>query len=173
MVISETHTPDIQSQADWLSVRKLIASSLFQVWDPEIPGISIADLGMVIDIRENEGQWYVHLAPTYSGCPAIDVIPFLAKAKLDEDGLHGIKVDMIISPPWSTDWISEIGHQKLLDYGIAPPNRRSALMEGSPKHCPQCQSENTVVISPYSSTPCKAAYKCLDCLEPFEYFKCY
>ena len=173
MVITGTYTPGIQSQADWLSARKRIASALYEVWDPEIPGISIVDLGMVIDIRESEGQWHVDLAPTYSGCPAIDVIPFLVKAKLDEDGLHGIRVDMILSPPWSTDWISMAGHQKLLAYGIAPPNRKAALMEGSPKQCPQCHSENTVVISQYSSTPCKAAYRCLDCLEPFEYFKCY
>ncbi len=158
---------------DWLSIRRRIASALYEVSDPEIPGISIVDLGMVIDIRENEGQWQVDLAPTYSGCPAIDVIPFMVKAKFDEAGLPGIGVDMVISPPWATEWISPIGHQKLLGYGIAPPNRHGSLMEGSPKQCPQCQSENTVIISPYSSTPCKAAYRCLDCLEPFEYFKCY
>ncbi|MDQ3017038.1 MAG: phenylacetate-CoA oxygenase subunit PaaJ [Bacteroidota bacterium] len=162
-----------QLQHEILSRRKEIAAALHDVSDPEIPGISIVDLGMVIDIREESGTWQVDLAPTYSGCPAIDVIPFLVKAKLDEVRLPGVGVSMIISPPWSTDWISETGRTKLHDYGIAPPNRKGNDMEGAPKQCPQCQSTHLMLISPYSSTPCKAAYRCLDCLEPFEYFKCY
>lgn len=153
--------------------RKHIASMLHEVSDPEIPGISIVDLGMVIDIREDGGRWIIDLAPTYSGCPAIDVIPFLVKTHL-LNKVERVDVQMILTPAWSTDWISEEGKQKLHDYGIAPPHRVSDPESfGAPKACPQCGSTHTQLISPFGSTPCKAAYRCLDCMEPFDYFKCY
>ncbi len=155
--------------------RHQIAELLHEVSDPEIPGISIVDLGMVLDIIPENGHWRIALATTYSGCPAIDVIPFIVRAKLEENGFKDANVRMEISPPWSTDWISEEGKTKLLDYGIAPPNGKSSLHadEGRPKKCPQCGSTHVTMISHYGSTPCKAAYKCDNCLEPFEYFKCF
>lgn len=156
-------------------IRKRIAGLLHDVSDPEIPGISIVDLGMVIAIRPENGHWQIDLAPTYSGCPAIDVIPFLVKSILNEAGFKDAHIEMEISPPWSTDWISDEGNQKLLDYGIAPPNGKASDQEyeGKPRNCPQCGSIDTALISNYGATPCKASYKCLVCLEPFEYFKCF
>ena len=155
--------------------RKEIARVLHDVADPEIPGISIVDLGMVLDIKDEGEFWKIILAPTYSGCPAIDVIPMIVQNRLAESGYENIKVAMEISPPWSTDWISAEGKEKLSLLGYAPPNGRAGLESdpGKPKQCPQCGSENTDLISRFSSTPCKAAYRCLNCQEPFEYFKCY
>jgi len=155
--------------------RKEIASLLHEVADPEIPIVSIVDLGMIVDIHYEHDQWHIELAPTYSGCPAIDVIPILVKIRLEKAGYHNINVNMQITPPWSTEWISEEGKQKLFQYGIAPPNPKERLNEdeGRPRQCPQCGSEETVLISRFSSTPCKAAYRCASCNEPFEYFKCY
>lgn len=157
------------------TIRKAIASCLQEVADPEIPVVSIVDLGMVIDIRPEDHHWHVDLAPTYSGCPATDVIPFLVRAALEASGFQDIRVRMEVSPPWSTDWISEEGKARLFAYGIAPPNGTTAMheYEGTPRNCPQCGSTHTQLISRYGATPCKASYKCLDCLEPFEYFKCF
>jgi len=141
--------------------RSEIAGMLYEVSDPELPGISIVDLGMVVDILSENDHWLIHLATTYSGCPAIDVIPGLVKEKLDANGIYNTKIVMGISPPWS--------------YGIAPPNGSASLQlhEGKPKKCPQCGSTYTTLISQYGSTPCKAAYRCDTCKEPFEYFKCF
>jgi len=155
--------------------RRQIADCLHDVADPEIPIVSIVDLGMVLDIRPENSHWRVDLAPTYSGCPAIDVIPFLVKAKLEDSGYQNIHIEMEVSPPWSTDWISEEGKEKLNAYGIAPPNGKASEQqyEGKPRNCPQCGSIETELISRFGATPCKASYKCLTCLEPFEYFKCF
>src|SRR5688572_23826922 len=155
--------------------RKKIAALLSEVPDPEIPGVSIVDLGMVMNIVLENECWLIDLAPTYSGCPAIDVIPIMVETRLKEGGYTNFKVRMVISPPWSTEWISSHGHQKLFDLGISPPNRADVkhIEEGKPKKCPQCGSPETELISRFSSTPCKAAYRCITCLEPFEYFKCY
>ncbi len=156
-------------------VRKEIARLLDEVHDPEIPGLSIIDLGMVMDIRPENHHWHIDLALTYSGCPAIDVIPFLVRARLSEGGFPEVDIAMTIDPPWSTDWISETGKQKLLEYGIAPPHGQAshAHYEGKPRACPQCNSTDTMLISRYGSTPCKAVYRCNTCLETFDYFKCY
>ncbi len=155
--------------------RRQIAELLGEISDPEIPGISIVDLGMVLSITLHGNHWNIDLAPTYSGCPAIDVIPMLVQSRLEEAGYADARINMEISPPWSTDWISEAGKEKLFNLGIAPPNGRTRenADEGKPKRCPQCGSEETVIISRYSSTPCKAAYRCTVCQEPFEYFKCF
>lgn len=155
-------------------IRKQIAAILEKVHDPEIPGVSIVDLGMVLDIRPENSHWHIDLAVTYSGCPAIDVIPILAKAILAQDGFADAVVEMQIAPPWSTEWISERGNDKLLAWGIAPPNKKSAHHDfGTPKQCPQCGSTDTSLISAYGSTPCKAMYRCDVCHETFDYFKCY
>jgi len=154
--------------------RRQIADILSEVSDPEIPGISIVDLGMVVDIFPDDEHWHVLLATTYSGCPAIDVIPTIVRTKFEDEGIENVVVSMGISPPWSTDWISVEGKEKLLAYGIAPPNGSPSLNdEGKPKQCPQCGSVHTSLVSLYGSTPCKAAYRCETCLEPFEYFKCF
>ena len=156
-------------------IRRQIADCLHDVADPEIPIVSIVDLGMVLDIRPENSHWRVDLAPTYSGCPAIDVIPFLVKARLEDAGYQHIQIEMEVSPPWSTDWISEEGKEKLNAYGIAPPNGKASEQqyEGKPRSCPQCGSTETEMLSRFGATPCKASYKCLSCLEPFEYFKCF
>jgi ring-1,2-phenylacetyl-CoA epoxidase subunit PaaD len=162
-------------QVDDYIKRRSIAAALQEVADPEIPVVSIVDLGMVIDIQPENSHWCIELAPTYSGCPATDVIPFLVRAHLEEVGFSDIEVRMQIAPPWSTDFISEEGKNKLFEYGIAPPNGSASThaYEGVPRQCPQCGSTHTELISRYGATPCKASYKCLDCLEPFEYFKCF
>lgn len=165
----------IQSEMPVHEKRKFIAQLLHDVADPEIPIVSIVDLGMVLDIYQEGDVWKIDLAPTYSGCPAIDVIPMMVTSRLEEEDLGNVIVKMNISPPWSTDWISEVGKDKLAAYGIAPPegNADRAVGDDKPKQCPQCGSGQTTMISRYSSTPCKAAYKCDVCQEPFEYFKCY
>jgi ring-1,2-phenylacetyl-CoA epoxidase subunit PaaD len=156
-----------------VSSRKKITALLSEVPDPEIPGVSIVDLGMVVNISCESEVWLIELAPTYSGCPAIDVIPIMVENKIREAGYSNFIVRMQISPPWSTDWISEEGKEKLNVYGIAPPNGKASEQpyEGKPKSCPQCGSIEIELISRYGATPCKASYKCLSCLEPFEYFK--
>jgi ring-1,2-phenylacetyl-CoA epoxidase subunit PaaD len=148
---------------------------LHEVHDPEIPGVSIIDLGMVIDIDNTGEQWRIVLAPTYTGCPAIDVIPLLAKSHLRVMGYEDVTVVMEISPPWSTDWISEEGRQKLHEYGIAPPEGQTSRIResGKPKTCPQCGSDSHELISNYGATACKAIYRCNTCGETFDYFKCY
>ncbi|MCC6818758.1 MAG: phenylacetate-CoA oxygenase subunit PaaJ [Bacteroidia bacterium] len=150
---------------------------LEQVSDPEIPVLSIIDLGVVRDVREINGQIEVDITPTYSGCPAMNMIETEIKATLDQ---HGIKaqVKLVLSPAWTTDWMSESGKNKLREYGIAPPQDEPITVNtlfGKPEHieCPRCKSKNTELISQFGSTACKALYKCLDCLEPFDYFKCH
>lgn len=139
---------------------------LATVPDPEIPVLTIMDLGIVRDVDCSDGVT-VSLTPTYSGCPATEAIEKSVAAALEEKGVPDVRIRRVLAPPWTTDWISEEGRRKLRVYGIAPPQPRA-------KHiiCPRCASENTEVVSQFGSTACKASYKCLDCLEPFEYFKC-
>ncbi len=146
--------------------REQILDWLSEVADPEIPVLTIMDLGIVRDVDCSEGVT-VSLAPTYSGCPATEAIERSVVAALEERGVCNVRIKRVLSPPWTTDWISEEGRRKLRAYGIAPPERRDR-----PIACPRCESENTQVVSEFGSTACKASYKCLDCLEPFEYFKC-
>lgn len=148
--------------------------------DPEIPVISIAELGILRDAEYNESEEKVtvYITPTYNGCPAMDMISVNIKTALKEAGFINIKVVSLIEPAWSTDWITPEGRQKLLDFGIAPPAEKttdaSFLTGKSPiVACPICGSEHTEMISRFGSTPCKSLYKCLDCLEPFDYFKCH
>lgn len=155
--------------------REAVLAWLADVPDPEIPVLSIMDLGIVRDVECDAGV-VISLAPTYSGCPATEAIEASVIAALEDRGIADVRIKRVLSPPWTTDWITEAGRQKLRDYGIAPPEQGASkrqFMQG--KHlvpCPQCDSQNTELVSEFGSTACKAAYRCADCLEPFEYFKC-
>ena len=149
---------------------------LAELPDPEVPVVSVVDLGMIRDVEISDGAVRVSVAPTYSGCPATDVIEQNIVSCLRDKGIADVTIRRVLSPPWTTDWISEAGREKLRAYGIAPPigpaGKRS-LLGALPKiACPRCASSNTEQVSEFGSTACKASYKCRDCLEPFEYFKC-
>lgn len=148
---------------------------LAEVPDPEIPVVSVVDLGMVRGITIDGDVVEVRVAPTYSGCPATEVIEDSIAGKLRDEGVAGVRVRRVLAPPWTTDWISESGREKLKAYGIAPPvgtADRRELLGKLPIHCPRCGTAGTTLVSEFGSTACKASYKCDDCLEPFEYFKC-
>ena len=155
--------------------REQILAWLGEVADPEIPVLSITDLGIVRDVTVNDNIT-VALAPTYSGCPATEVIEQSVLDALHEHGLDDVAIERVLSPPWTTDWISDAGREKLRAYGIAPPERGASkreLLRGDQRiACPRCSSQQTELVSEFGSTACKASYKCSDCLEPFEYFKC-
>ena len=154
--------------------REQIMSWLSEVADPEIPVLSITDLGIVRDVDCSDGVT-VAVAPTYSGCPATEVIEDSIVRSLTDRGIEGVAVRRVLSPPWTTDWISDAGREKLRAYGIAPPEKTSdkrALLGKGPVECPRCRSSSTTLVSEFGSTACKSAWKCDDCLEPFEYFKC-
>ena len=153
-----------------------IITALESVPDPEIPVISVLDLGVVRSVTVKDKEVYVELTPTYTGCPAMDMMATDIKIAIDALG-YKTTVSLILSPAWSTDWISEEGREKMKDYGIAPPLTESkdkgALLHGERiVKCTNCQSTNTKMISQFGSTACKALFKCEDCLEPFDYFKC-
>lgn len=143
-----------------------IRTWLADVPDPEIPVISLVELGVIRDVRQVDAQWEVDVSPTYSGCPATSVIAQTIREALAEHGVS-VTVNQTLSPPWTTDWISQSGREKLEAYGIAPP--RAA---GGPERCPRCHSADLERLSQFGSTPCKAQWRCRTCLEPFEYFKC-
>lgn len=146
--------------------REQILKWLSEVPDPEIPVLTITDLGIVRDVECGEGV-VVSLTPTYSGCPATEAIEASVAAALEDHGVADVRIKRVLSPPWTTDWITEDGREKLRIYGIAPPERRER-----PVACPRCDSDQTERVSEFGSTACKAAYRCRECLEPFEYFKC-
>lgn len=144
--------------------------------DPEIPVLSILDLGVVRAVQDVGDRVEITITPTYSGCPAMDVISDDIKAAFNKKNI-AVSVNLVLAPAWSTEWISEKGKEKMEAYGIAAPldpiSDKQALLGASKKvTCPQCKSKNTQVISPFGSTACKALFKCNDCLEPFDYFKC-
>ena len=155
--------------------RDQIFDWLTEVPDPEIPVLSITDLGIVRKIEVGD-EVSVSLSPTYSGCPATEVIEKSVVSALRSRGLDNIRIKRSLSPPWTTDWISDAGREKLREYGIAPPEAgggKRALIDGTRLiACPRCESRASELISEFGSTPCKASYRCTDCLEPFEYFKC-
>ena len=149
---------------------------LEQVSDPEIPVLTVLDLGVIREAIEVDRVIKVKLTPTYSGCPAMDVIGDDLKKAFEPLG-KTVEVALVLSPAWSTDWISEAGLLKMEAYGIARPLSETADKEvllGNAKKviCPQCKSTNTHLVSQFGSTACKALFKCDDCLEPFDYFKC-
>ena len=160
---------------------------LHQVPDPEIPVISVIDLGIVREVRWQETsapdapECVVTITPTYSGCPAMEVIATGIREVLLAKGISQVRLETRLSPAWSTDWMSETGKQKLQGYGIAPPVQQVIDLSGIRRHavnapvvpCPQCGSEETRLVSQFGSTACKALYTCKKCLEPFDYFKCH
>ena len=153
--------------------KQKIWSILQEVCDPEVPVLSITDLGIVRDVKINDNEIEVIITPTYTGCPAMDMIAMNIRLALIENGYHNIKITSVLSPAWTTDWMTEAGKQKLKAYGIAPPITRSDGTSDLVIECPQCHSTNTKLISQFGSTACKALYQCNDCKEPFDYFKCH
>jgi ring-1,2-phenylacetyl-CoA epoxidase subunit PaaD len=146
------------------------------VYDPEIPVLSVIDLGIVRDINVYKEEIEIIITPTYSGCPAMDVIAMNIRMALVKEGFTSIKISHQLSPAWTTDWMTEAGKQKLKSYGIAPPSAKTFdknYLENLVVECPLCRSKNTKLISQFGSTACKALYQCLDCQEPFDYFKCH
>lgn len=153
-----------------------IWSFLTEVSDPEIPVLTVVDLGVIRTVSYKNDLCTIVITPTYSGCPAMKVIEEDIIEKLNEKGIKNVKVELTLSPAWSTDWITENGRNKLLEYGIAPPENevdKSVLFaEPTVVPCPKCRSKNTRMISLFGSTACKAHYQCNDCYEPYDYFKC-
>jgi ring-1,2-phenylacetyl-CoA epoxidase subunit PaaD len=150
---------------------------LEEVPDPEVPVLSVIDLGIVRGVKViSDKEVEITITPTYSGCPAMNYIEKNIREILTEKGIGTIHIQTVLSPAWTTDWMSEAGKEKLLAYGIAPPVNevdKLVLFGASPiVKCPQCHSENTKMLSQFGSTACKALYQCNDCLEPFDYFKC-
>ncbi|MFZ4427337.1 MAG: 1,2-phenylacetyl-CoA epoxidase subunit PaaD [Saprospiraceae bacterium] len=151
---------------------------LEDVCDPEIPVLSVLDLGIVRGVNVDEGEVEVLITPTYSGCPAMNTIGVNIKAVLQEKGVARVKVSLVLSPAWTTDWIGEAGRKKLLQYGIAPPQSetvdKNALFQTIRNvPCPLCGSKDTEMISQFGSTACKSLFRCRECREPFDYFKCH
>ena len=165
-----THEPAARVAAAW--------RLLGDVEDPEIPALSIVDLGLVRFIKPSpDGDLEVGLSPTYVGCPATEVIRRSVQDALRQGDVGNFKVTSVLSPAWSSDWITADGRRKLLEYGIVPPdqsvsNMRDVLRGTRPLACPRCRSLDTEMVSEFGSTPCKALHRCRACLEPFEYFKC-
>jgi ring-1,2-phenylacetyl-CoA epoxidase subunit PaaD len=153
-------------------------STLASVEDPEIPTLSIVDLGLIRSVKpQPDGRLEVGLSPTYVGCPATEVIRRSVEHALRDAEIGEFVVTSVLSPPWSSDWITAEGRRKLAVYGIAPPEQsassmRDILRGNRPVGCPRCYSTDTECLSEFGSTPCKALHRCRACLEPFEYFKC-
>ncbi|RDV09484.1 phenylacetate-CoA oxygenase subunit PaaJ [Arthrobacter sp. RT-1] len=147
------------------------------VCDPEIPVLTIADLGILRDVQVTEDDVRITITPTYSGCPAMDAIRDDLKAAFNKEGYSNVHVDLVLAPAWTTDWMTDEGKAKLREYGIAPPSGKAGLGHNGPVRlslavkCPQCQSLNTRELTRFGSTSCKALYVCQDCKEPFDYFK--
>ena len=156
-----------------------IWAALAVVPDPEIPVISLVELGIIRDVAWRGEQLVVTLTPTYSGCPATEVIAADVAAALADAGIVGARIETRLSPPWTTDWIAPAAKVRLAEYGIAPPRARAVvqaidiggLRRREPVPCPRCGSTRTRELSRFGSTPCKAQHRCEDCLEPFDYFK--
>lgn len=151
-----------------------IRNLLSEIPDPEIPVISIIDLGILRDVRKDKEGFTIVITPTYSGCPAMDMITLSIRMKMKEAGIHHFRIETQLSPAWTTEWISEEGKRKLKEFGIAPPQGGTSedLATAHPP-CPQCGSRHTELVSSFGSTACKALFRCLDCKEPFDYFKCH
>lgn len=159
-----------------------IWAALAAIPDPEIPVISLVELGVVRDVCWRDGDLVVTLTPTYSGCPATEVIAADVASALADAGIAGARIETRLSPAWTTDWIAPAAKRRLAEYGIAPPGVRAAVqpiniggltrrVPASPVPCPRCGSIRTRELSRFGSTPCKAQHRCEDCLEPFDYFK--
>ncbi|MBT9385399.1 phenylacetate-CoA oxygenase subunit PaaJ [Pseudooceanicola sp. CBS1P-1] len=167
--------PDLTQIRAWLD----------EVPDPEIPVVSVTELGIIRDLRYEGRTLVVAVTPTYSGCPATAVIDLMIEEKLRDKGVQDLRLERRLSPPWTTDWVTPDAREKLRAFGIAPPidgtapdgrlAGRASRMAGASNlsvACPRCGSTHTEQQSRSGSTPCKAAWRCRDCLEPFDYFKC-
>lgn len=166
-MVTTNHSPDL---------RQLAWNAAAQVVDPEIPVLTIADLGVLRDVTVTDDAVEVAITPTYSGCPAMNMIALEIELALEREGIRNAKVRTVLSPAWTTDWMSEQGRQKLKEYGIAPPQAgggRRALFGEQQVACPLCGSVDTEVLSEFGSTSCKALWRCKSCREPFDYFKCH
>lgn len=164
----------VLANAGGLRERALLA--VREVCDPEIPVLTIADLGVLRDVVVQDGRVEVVITPTYSGCPAMNMIQFEIEVALEKAGIVGGRVRTVLNPAWTTDWMTDEGRRKLREYGVAPPQRgggRRALFGTDVVECPNCGSANTRVLSEFGSTSCKALWRCEACREPFDYFKCH
>jgi ring-1,2-phenylacetyl-CoA epoxidase subunit PaaD len=171
--IHDKTAPGTTSADDVRAAAWRVAST---VADPEIPVLTIADLGVLRDVRVADGGIEIDITPTYCGCPAMRMIAVEIELALEKAGLGPPKINTVLSPAWTTDWMSDEGRAKLKDYGIAPPVRgsgRRALFGIEQVACPQCGSTDTAVIADFGSTACKALWRCNACREPFDYFKCH
>lgn len=159
MVAVRTSTSEIW---DWLK----------QIADPEIPVLSIVDLGIVRDVQwtSDESELVITITPTYSGCPALEVIAGDIRSSMKEHGIEQLRLETKLSPAWTTDWMNEQAKERLRLYGIAPPSRLVSILDVAVS-CPHCGSRSTELMSRFGSTPCKAIHKCRSCLEPFDAFK--
>ena len=161
---------DARTASAWAALR--------EVEDPEIPAVSVVDLGVIRFVTaQSDGSLEVGLSPTYTGCPATEVIQALIERALAGAGLGACRVVRVLAPAWSSDWITAEGRRQLAEYGIVPPDHSSSSLRdlrpgGRPVACPRCHSTHTETVSEFGSTPCKALLRCGECLEPFEYFKC-
>jgi len=172
-MIARTDTLDTADERLLAAARNAAA----QVPDPEIPVVTVSDLGILRSVDlDGEGRVVARVTPTYSGCPATKLIEEMVLEALQKAGFEDARVEAVLSPAWTTDWISTEGREKLRQYGIAPPvnasNSKRALFGEVTVVCPHCGSAETERISEFGSTPCKALYRCLSCREPFDYFKC-
>ncbi len=163
--------------ADPVGLVEAARAAAAKVVDPEIPTISIADLGVLRDVRLGaDGVVEIDITPTYSGCPAMRMIALEVEAAVESAGCGRPRVNLVLSPAWTTDWITQAGRDALLEAGIAPPppasSRRALFAEEAPVACPNCGSRDTTLISEFGSTACKALRRCLACGEPFHAFKC-
>lgn len=157
--------------------KEKITALISEIPDPEIPVITISELGVIRDVIVNGDNVEVKITPTYSGCPAMQRMENDIKEILHKNGIANLKITTVYSPPWTTDWITDEAKEKLRKYGIAPPEKTTedkSWLTGKSKivKCPRCGSVNTKLVSQFGSTACKALYQCQDCLEPFDYFKC-
>jgi ring-1,2-phenylacetyl-CoA epoxidase subunit PaaD len=146
------------------------------VLDPEVPVLTLADLGILREVTLQEGRAVVTITPTYSGCPAMSVIALDLMVALEQGGYPNPLIKTVLSPAWTTDWITQVGREKLKAYGIAPPLKATqsrALFSQEQISCPRCESQKTQKLAEYGSTTCKALWRCMACQEPFDYFKCH
>jgi len=167
MVTSTFSDTDLRQRA-WDAAARVV--------DPEIPVLTIADLGVLREVSVSDGHVEVAITPTYSGCPAMNMIALEIELALERAGFRQPKVRTVLSPAWTTEWMSEEGREKLRAYGIAPPqasHSRRALFGEQAVACPQCGSDKTELLSEFGSTSCKALRRCRSCREPFDYFKCH
>ena len=167
MVIAST----IEEKKIWFILETVV--------DPEVPVLTVTDLGIIRDVKINGEEVEVIITPTYTGCPAMDMIAMNIRLALAEHEYKNVKITSVLSPAWTTDWMSEEGKRKLKAYGIAPPNPKQQVCNdklfatAEAVQCPHCNSHHTHRISEFGSTACKALYQCDDCKEPFDYFKCH